>query len=309
MSEGENIMQYKSIDINDSAQLYTYILDAEISYNIKKRRPAIIICPGGGYLLHATKEGEAVATSFLNQGYHCFVLKYSTYYKKRVTDIDETPEINQHAQYPQQALELMTTMKIIHDHADQWMVDINNIFIVGFSAGGHLAATLGTHWNDKNLLNLLPFKIDTDFLKPKGLILGYPLLAGNAGEYIKQNAPEGDLIKHQVADINRCLFDTPDPSDTQMEVVDIVQHIDKNTPPTFLWITLTDKIVDPEASLEYIKQLHRSGVSGELHIFENGQHGLGRADEISAKTENDINTSVAQWLPLALKWLHAQIAK
>lgn len=302
-------MKLETISLNESARLDAYILDAEISYQVTKKRPTIIICPGGGYLLHATKEGEAIAMAFLNQGHHCLVLRYSTYYKKRVTSLEERPEINASATYPQQAIELMTTMKLIHDRADDWMIDVENIFVVGFSAGGHLAATLGTRWHDKDLLQKLPFEIDKALLKPKGLILGYPLLKGDAADYMVANAPDGDLIKYQVDDINRCLFQTENPTREQMADVDILEHIDAHTPPTFLWTTLTDQIVDPLAGLDYIRLLHQAGVSGELHIFEEGQHGLGRADAVSAKTSNDINPSVAQWVPLALTWIANQIIK
>lgn len=306
--EGEK-MKYEIIKINDSAWIESYILNPEISYGVNKKRPVVIVCPGGGYLLHATKEGEAIATTFLNQGYHTLVLKYSTYYKNRITSLEEKPEINEKAQYPQQVLELMTTMKLIHDKKDEWMIDTDNIFIIGFSAGGHLAATLGTRWNDDNLHSLLPFKIEISLLKPKGLILAYPQLDSDNGNYLKANAENGELIKHQIEDINKCLYGTIKPTEELIRDRDIISKIDENTPPTFIWMTMADKIVNPLSTMEYIKALHQAGINGELHLFESGQHGLARADRFAAKSENDVNEVVAQWVTLATRWIEKQIAE
>ncbi|MDO4814935.1 MAG: alpha/beta hydrolase [Gemella sp.] len=300
-------MKFETISLNDTATLDSYILNSEISYKVNKKRPAIIICPGGGYLFHAIKEGEAIATTFLNQGYHAFVLKYSTYYKNRITSLEERPEINENAYYPQQVLELMITMKLLHDKSEEWMIDVDNIFVIGFSAGGHVAATLGTRWNDEKLLELLPFKVDSNLLKPKGLILAYPQLDTDKGVYLSKNAGDSELIKHQIEDINKCLFGTSDPSEELLKDRDIIGRINKDTPPTFIWMTLTDKIVNPLATLDYIKELHKSGVNGELHLFDSGHHGLARADKFAAKSDTDVNDSVAQWLPLSIKWMEKHI--
>lgn len=135
---------HKKINLNKqkSATLSTYILDGEISYKVKKKRPAIIICPGGGYLTTATKEGEAVAVEFMSRGYHSFVLRYSTYFKERMVDLTAAPPINKNAKYPQQIIELMEAMHLIKQNAEEWNIDQENIFILGFSAGGHIAASL-----------------------------------------------------------------------------------------------------------------------------------------------------------------------
>lgn len=87
---------------------------------------------------------------------------------------------------------------------------------------------------------------------------------------------------------------TENPKREQMAEVDILENIDPHTSQTFLWTTLNIQIVDPLAGLDYIRLLHQAGISGELHIFEFVQHGLGRADAVSAKVSQDINPLIAQ---------------
>lgn len=298
-------MKYQTIRLNEYATLTCYILDPEISYHVTRKRPAMIICPGGGYLMLATKEGEGIATTYLEQGFNCFVLHYSTYFKTRMTDLEHIPEINHSAHYPQQLLELMTSMKLIHDHAQEWMIDTKNIFTIGFSAGGHLCASLATHWNDGEIVNQLPFRVgDRSILKPTGVILGYPMLEGDAISYIKDKTPPNILLSHQLNYIEDCLFKTTQPTADMKNKIDIISHVTSATPPIFLWMTMTDKIVDPIAGLRLMEALEEAKVTNcEAHFFSNGQHGLARADKVYAKSDADINDNVAQWISLAKKWL------
>ncbi|MBF0710815.1 MULTISPECIES: hypothetical protein [unclassified Gemella] len=103
-----------------------------------------------------------------------------------------------------------------------------------------IAATLGTRWNDDSLHSLLPFKIERSLLKPKGLILSYPQLDSDNGNYLKEQAGDSELIKRQIDDINTCLYGTTDPTEELIKNRDIIGRVDKNTPPTFIWMTLTD---------------------------------------------------------------------
>lgn len=297
-------MQYKEIKLNDYATLTCYILDPEISYHVTRKRPAMVICPGGGYLTLATKEGEAIAMTYLDQGFNCFVLRYSTYFKTRMTDLEHVPEINHSAHYPQQLLELMISMKLLHDHAQEWMIDTDNIFTIGFSAGGHVCASLATHWNDGKIVNQLPFEVkNRKVLKPKGVVLGYPMLEGDAVSYIKENTPENILLRHQLGYMNDCLFKTAEPSDDMQEKINIISHVTSATPPIFLWMTMTDKVVNPIAGLKLMQALEEKVPGCEAHFFSNGPHGLARADKVYAKNTAEVNDDVAQWIPLAKKWL------
>lgn len=302
-------MKVQTYTLNDTAHVTAYILDSQISYGVHRKRPAMIICPGGGYLTLATKEGEAVATSFLSQGYHCFVLRYSTYHLERVTSLEETPIINPKARYPQPILELMQTMLLLHEHAQEWHLDDDNIFVTGFSAGGHLAASLGVHWDNPDFHQILEQDFEPEDLKPKGLVLAYPLLEGHGGDYIAKNTPKEHLIAHQLADMSDFFFQTQEPSQVQKEAVSILPFINEKTPPTFLWITGQDQIVDPRACLVYAMKMQELGLDCECHLFNNGPHGLARTDKVYAKSSTEVNPPVGVWIEMALTWLDGQMEK
>lgn len=108
------------------AKLYAYILDTNQEFYIKKR-PLILMCPGGGYTRTSDREAEPIAMRFLSMGYHVAILRYSC-----------TPAV-----YPVALLELARAMKLVHDYSEEWNVDAQKIFVQGCSAGGHLAACLG----------------------------------------------------------------------------------------------------------------------------------------------------------------------
>lgn len=302
-------MLHKKMRLNNSASLHTYILDGEISYQTKRKRPAIIICPGGGYLMTATKEGEAVAAEFMGRGYHTFVLRYSTYFKERMTDVELIPSINKEAQYPQQVIELAEAMHILHENADEWNIDTGNIFIMGFSAGGHITASLGNQWNKESFTEMLSFMPKGEELRPKGLVLGYPMLHGCSSDYVIQNAHKDELIKHQTRFVEQALFGTNHPTDEQVREVNMMENINEDTPSTFIWSLKNDRVLDTKMITQYVLQLMEHGISCEYHLFEQGEHGLGLANELYATREEEINLDVNMWVDLASNWLKFQMEK
>jgi acetyl esterase/lipase len=302
-------MIHKKIYINDSSDLYTYILDGEISYQVKRERPAIIICPGGGYLMTATKEGEAVAAEFMGRGYHCFVLKYSTYFKERMTEPDIIPEINNKAQYPTQVLELAQAIHIIHQNAKEWNIDVSNIFLMGFSAGGHVVSSLGNMWNKKEFLSKLSFTPEKQELKPRGLVLGYPMLHGDITEYMIENVKKDELLQYQSDYINKVLYGTRTPSNEQVKALNMQAKINADTPSTFIWSVKNDRVLDTKIMTRYINKLIEKDIDCEYHLFEQGAHGLGLANEFYAKSDNEINLDVNLWVELATNWMKFQQKK
>lgn len=304
-------MIHQTIDLNPqkTASVTTYILDGEISYKVKRKRPAMIICPGGGYLLTATKEGEAIAAEFFGRGYHTFVLRYSTYFEERMTSLEVVPKINQKARYPKQVLELMETIHLIHENAEEWNIDLDNIFVMGFSAGGHVAASLGNGWKNPELLQQLSFLPFEGELKPKGIILGYPMLRGDFEEYILSQAKEDELLKHQTKYTYDCLFGTAKPTEEQIQTADMAASLNPYTPPTFIWTTRNDKVIDSIVTTEYVRKMMENDLECEYHLFEDGPHGLALANSLYAKSEQEINPAVELWVPLAIHWLSRQQKK
>lgn len=130
---------------NKDVTLTTYILDSSFDHKSGYKRPAILIFPGGGYGMCSMREAEPIAMHFLAMGYNAFVLRYS---------------LREASAFPQPLNDADEAMKLIVDNADEWLVDKDKIAVCGFSAGGHLAAALGTMGK----------------IRPAAMILGYPCI-------------------------------------------------------------------------------------------------------------------------------------
>ena len=139
------------------ASVTGYLLDP-VSLSATRRRPAVIICPGGGYGHLSDREGEPVAMQLAAMGIHTFILKYSL-----------APDV-----FPASLMELAETISEIRAHADAWMVDPDRILVCGFSAGGHLTCSLGAFWNQEFLWK--PLNKKAAEIRPDGMILCYPVI-------------------------------------------------------------------------------------------------------------------------------------
>jgi acetyl esterase/lipase len=133
-------MIYKKIAIKvdgykETADLYTYFLDNSIEMNINRKRPVVVICPGGGYTMTSDREAEPIAMQYLAKGYHAVILRYSV----------------EPARYPLALLQLAKSVAFLRENAAEFHIDVNKIVVQGFSAGGHLAASLGVFWK-KNFI-------------------------------------------------------------------------------------------------------------------------------------------------------------
>ena len=128
-------------------------------------RPAIIICPGGRYAFCADVERDVPAISFLNMGLQVFVLDYS---------------VEPFAGDKRPLTDLALAMKLVRERSVEWQIDAHKIAVCGFSAGGHLAASLGVHWNDSQVMSRCG-TADAALLRPDAMVLCYPVIT--AGEY------------------------------------------------------------------------------------------------------------------------------
>jgi acetyl esterase/lipase len=243
--------------------LTTYILDSE------RPRPAVLICPGGGYRYVSSREGEPVALQFNAAGFHALVLNYSVAPRR----------------YPQPVLDLARAMCLIREKAGTWWIDPNKIAVCGFSAGGHLAACLAVH-GDKSYLKGVP-GITGESLCPNALILGYPVISA------------GCFAHH--GSVAELLGDDPDKRLQQELSLEL--HVSETTPPVFLWHTFADQTVPLENTLLFAQALRNKKVPFELHIFPNGPHGLSLATRETSKANVGVYPHVAQWLGLCTEWL------
>jgi acetyl esterase/lipase len=215
---------------------------------------AVLICPGGGYSgVSMIKEGSEIAKWFNELGVSAFVLYY------------RMP--NGHYEIPLK--DAQTALKIIHKRAKEWNIDKKKIGIMGFSAGGHLASTTGTHFK-------------SSIQRPAFMILGYPVVTMN-----KELTHAGSR--------NNLLGKTP--SDELVKLYSNELQVTENTPPTFIVHATDDKTVPIANSEQLLKALLDNNVPAELHKFDVGGHGFGMRKR---------GIPVDNWPDLLKSWLKAR---
>ena len=232
-----------------------------------KKRPCMVICPGGGYAICSPREAEPIGLHFLPEGFNVFVLTYSV------------PE----QRFPTQIREVAAVMEIIHENADNWNCDTEKIAIIGFSAGGHLAAHYSTMFDCKEVREVFPES------KPvNASILSYPVITANP-DY----AHKGSFVNLLGA------F----PEGAEAEYFSCEKNVRETTPPAFIWHTASDNVVPVENSLLYAAALSKYKIPYELHIYPFGSHGLATCDGLTNANMTDIIRHDRQWLDSAKRWL------
>lgn len=172
------------------ANLFTYFLDNSLEIDPERKRPVVLICPGGGYVMTSDREAEALAVRFMAMGYHAAILRYST-----------AP-----ARFPEALLQLATAVAMLRENAEKWHIDTEKIVVQGSSAGGHLAASLGVFWNKPFVAEALG--IASEKFRPNGLMLSYPVIT--SGEKAHQDLLKMFWVKstQMKRNGNSCLWNT-----------------------------------------------------------------------------------------------------
>lgn len=280
------------------ATLTAYLLDA-ISVAPEKQRPAVIVVPGGGYTRRSDREKEPVAMQFLAMGYHAFVLDYSV-----------APH-----RFPVSLTELALAVAMVREHAQEWHVDPAAILVCGFSAGGHLACSLGTFWNDP--VSYEGIGKTAEQVRPDGLILCYPVITsgefrhpGSIEMLLGEDVVQGDAGR-EFSDAEQNAVQNAEYTISErhelLDKVSLERHVTPSMPPVFLWHTLTDATVPVENSLLLASAMRRCGVSFELHIFPSGCHGLALANEETGGDQERLTEPCCQtWISLVKSWIEAR---
>ena len=205
------------------------------------KRPAVIVVPGGGYWRVSPPEADPLSSAFMALGFQTCVLKYLC--------------VQQGVRYPEQLLEAAAAADYIRKHAQELNVNEKEIFLVGASAGGHLAANLSVSYG--RIADLAGVELDS---KPTAVGLAYPVIAHNYGHT--------DSFKNLFGDY------TEEEKTSLLPQVNLDTLVTADTPPTCIWCTAQDVIVPPENTIRYTLALMKAGVPYESHIYPVGPHGL-----------------------------------
>ena len=249
------------------ARMETYIISKSEEIALPPR-PVVIICPGGGYCFTSEREAEMFALNWNARGYSAVVVWYSV-----------SP-----ATYPTALLELATTVKTVKDHAKDWDINPDEIFVQGSSAGGHLAASYGMFWKKDFIAEAL--KVAGSQLQVAGMILNYPVISS------------GQFAHHE--SIQNLLGDR---YNQLREEMSLENQVSDDTPPAFIWTTNEDGLVPAENSLYLALAMRRAGRPVELHMYMKGNHGLGLATPLTMDRDGGaVELSCSSWFDLAYTW-------
>lgn len=300
------IEKFKIYENREDVTLTAYIVDDSAELLNGKKRPALLICPGGGYFNCSDREAEPVALRFAAMGYHAFVLRYSVYMegKRDFPDLGRELSPKPWVQYPAPMLEIGRAMLLIREHAGEWLVDTDRIALCGFSAGAHNAAMFATKWHTPMVTDALGGS--SGLYRPAALILSYPLT-----DYVYMDET---VIRRRGMDAaffsasNTAYIGTARPDRAFLEEVSPARNVTEHMPPTYIWATAADNLVPVQHSIRMAHALADQGIPFEVHIFEDGPHGLALSDQASAEAQSQIMPDAAKWVPLAEAWLHKRFA-
>ena len=237
------------------------------SASVKQRiHPAVIVCPGGGYAHVSDREAEPVARAYFAAGYNTYILTYTV-----GEGVEGFTPLKQ----------LAATIADIRANAEEWFTAKDQIAVCGFSAGGHLAASLGTLFNEEKFLKAFGREAD---IRPDAMILGYPVIVADEFAHV------GSISKVSGAE----------KGSEEYAWFGLDKHVDDQTPPTFMWHTAEDAGVPVENSLKFAMALSAAKVPFEYHVVPKGGHGMSVCT-IEVGTPSAYN---ARWMEWSITWLN-----
>lgn len=229
----------------------------------KKVSTGVLVFPGGGYVhLAMDHEGYQIAAWLNSYGITAFVLRYRL-----------GPEYH----HPIELGDAQRAVRYVRAHASEMGLDPHRIGVWGFSAGGHLASSVGTHFDNGNANS--PDAIEHESSRPDFMILAYPVITMKE-PYVHRGSRDALLGK------------SPDPA--LVNLMSNETQVTNQTPPTFLFATSDDPVVPVQNSVEFYLALRAAGVPVEMHLYEHGPHGVGLARN---------NPDLSSWPGLLAHWL------
>ncbi len=239
----------------------------ELPFN--EKRKALLVLPGGGYYFCADCEADPISHYFFAHGMNVFTLIYST-------------EVAGDPTFPEPLLEASAAMVYIREHAEEFRIDPEEVYVIGFSAGAHLAASLSTLWHLPVLEETLGFEHGKN--RPTGVILSYPVIS---------------IVKNPHRDSFRRILGEKINDENARRSLSLEYQVDERTAPAFLWATAADKGVKVQNTLIYAKALSDHKVPFELHIYPEGEHGASLGNAIVGRKPS----ALCAWKKDALRWM------
>ena len=262
-------MKIKTVSIckdDPSITLTCYVTE---SYS-EIKRDAMLVIPGGGYAnVCVAHEGYPVAEAFIPHNFNCFVLNYSVCDK---------------AKGHRPLIDASLAMQYIRENAEELNINPERVFCVGFSAGGHLAASLATMWHTVK-------EVPEGINKPTGAILCYPVLTGKRG--------------HSHLSSFEFLLGIKNPTDEQLEIYSLENHVDARTSPIFLMHTFDDNAVPVEGSFYFAEALRKHNIPLQMHIYPHGAHGATLANNVTGRWYDHTRWNyklISGWVQEAVEW-------
>lgn len=271
-------MLYEKITLAPTeATLTTYCYTSTKELKLSPRR-AMIVCPGGGYSALSDRESEPIVAQYLAAGFATFLLTYSI--KEKAANF--TP-----------LKEAALAIKYVREHADAYNVDPDYVFISGFSAGGHLAASAGILWDHPAIREVIG-DAPQELVRPTAMVLSYPVIT--TGPFTHLHTSQRLCGKPLAEEKNY--------TDEEAAPFSLELHVRENTPPAFIWHTVADQAVPVQNSLLLASAYAAAKRPFELHVFPEGRHGLALCnDQTASGNEKNLVPHNEIWMPLSIKWL------
>lgn len=271
-------MLYEKINLQDhfpslpETEMTLYIPGISAEINEKAEFPFVIICPGGGYEWVSERESEPVALRFLGKGIGTAVVKYSDGYK---------------AHYPTQLLQISAAVAYARRNAVKLHIRQDKIAVMGFSAGGHAAASAALMWQEEFAEKALGIAQGEN--RPDGMILCYPVIT--SGKYAHK-----DSFLHLLGE---------NAAEKELEWVSLEKRVTENAPKAFIWHTDQDGLVPAENSLLLALALREKHIPTELHLYPYGHHGLSLCDEtVNKPADLDPYADYCSgWAESCIRWI------
>ena len=261
-------MMYEKVrfdDNDENAFLEVYVSDKVGDFVCN----AILVIPGGGYAeVCSDREGEPIAQAFIPYGYNAFVLHYS---------VGKKP-------FPSHLIQASKAMKYIKDNAERYNINPDKVFAVGFSAGAHLAATLGTMWRKEEIYKEID--MPKGYNKPAGMMLIYPVISA----------------KHHELSFKNLLMDEYNCAE-KLKMCSIENCVDENSSPAYIFHTSNDECADVKNSLALANALADKGINFEMHIYPDAPHGVALGNKVTCcGVEKWCNAAISKWVENAVLW-------